>query len=90
MFEYDEEKDILIKKTSNGWVVSAPHPNIEGVIITCYEIDSESLDASYEVREADALRRLILDHFDEHLQTKWRGGLVVEVEPKGTNISEED
>lgn len=82
--------DLIIKRAENGFAVLSPSNKIEGEYsLLVYEFDEEEQD--HRVAEAEALLRLLDDHFSDFFQNKHGGGLSVRVERHGTSsVGEEE
>ena len=78
------EGAVVISRAENGWVVDHVEDAKEGIISKAVYEASEAVNG-LEKALADAL----WDAFDGHTQSKWRGGLRIEVRAEGTKVEEE-
>jgi len=70
--------DILITRVVNGWITkSVDVENPEHTNIIIYE------DQDGELGTQKALISLIYDHFSHYLQSKHKGGIIIELKSKG-------
>ena len=81
------EGDILIRRVHNGWVVLDWTEGTEAPLEIVFE-DGDSVK-EYPVNEAMSLEALFYEMFSPYFQSKYRGGLTVEVKDKGREADDE-
>lgn len=81
------EGDTVIRRVRNGWILlEATHDR------GLQEVGVFEEPESYQdnVSEAEALSNLLWEAFESYFQSKWRGGMVIQVAEKGREVQNEE